>query len=255
MRAPSGESRLAAQELGLARVSPKTIISDAARLCAEVDANHTGTMFFLPAVLTTLLVLVVIALLVWLLRPGVLQSLWTQFKDEVVHIQLIAETLTKAEEVAVDFEEQGFSAGFVAFNSELLRPFKRMKRDYCTHPSGIVLDVCDTLSLRPSSPKMAFIFWNVMCFWVGAIDVVLVLLLEHGVSWLSVVVACVDGLLGYLFAYTFYFLFILTCKRTKFWMRVGLVVIAAYVVGTGFLTLLRSRSIEHFYLGGGALAG
>ena len=56
-------------------------------------------------------------------------------------------------------------------------------------------------------------------------------------------VAIADGVLGYLFAYTFYFLFISTGSRTKHWMRVGLLVIALYVLGTGYLTYVAARRI------------
>jgi len=176
---------------------------------------------------------------------------------------------------AEEWEEQGYSEGFAMFKAELLRPLKRTTTS-CT----------DTLSLRPKNPKMAFILWNVICFWVGIVDVLLALMLEHGfavvvvlcammlllergsvgdtylfraalfgaqqicavialylliaadLSIFAILIAVVDGLLGYAFAYTFYFLFITTGPCTKLWMFRGLLVILSYVIGTGVLTYL-----------------
>ena len=150
---------------------------------------------------------------------------------------------------AAEFHSEGYSEHFGIFNVELLRPLKAPRRA-STAPDaaptqGATCDtVLDMFSLRPRAPKMAFIFWNVVCFWVGILDVVLVLVLEHGLSTFAILMGVFDGVLGYAFAYTFYFLFITTGIRTKLWMARGLGVILCYVLGTGFLTYSAWQRIE-----------
>ena len=158
-------------------------------------------MLALGVVLGVIVAVIVIAVVATSLRDGGIAGAYEQLKARAQEVAVVAAALEHAETVALEWERDGYTSGFRSFNSELIRPLKRMPRDYAANPAGLCLDVCSTLSLRPSAPKVSFIFWNVCCFWVGAIDVVLVLAFEHGFSWVSSTVAIFDGLLGYLFAY------------------------------------------------------
>lgn len=144
-----------------------------------------------------------------------------------------ASAFVKAEAIAGEFGENGFCEQFASFNYELLRPFNSVRDSDDT----LLKNVAKAFSLRPKAPKVAFVFWNVVCFWIGIVDLILVLLLEHGFTVVSTVVGLVDGVLGYLFAYTFYFLFISTGPNMMSWMGLGLVLIMLYVLGTGALSV------------------
>ena len=154
------------------------------------------------------------------------------------------------DEVASEFSKQGFCRTFGEFNAELLRPFKRMSNDdeprrgmlpgpvmlmraACLPVLATLPNPCKPTS--PSSRKFAFVLWNVLCFWLGVLDLVIIFLLRSELSsmW-AWMIALVDGLLGYLFAYTFYFVFIAYGKRK--WMGLGLLLLVSYVFGTGYLT-------------------
>merc|ERR1712216_1087622 len=91
---------------------------------------------------------------------------------------------------------------------------------------------------RPSSPnsrRVAFVLWNVLCMWLGVVDLLIILLLKTEIrSVWALLIALVDGLLGYIFAYSFYFVFISYGKRK--WMQRGLAMIVGYVIGTAYLT-------------------
>ena len=82
--------------------------------------------------------------------------------------------------------------------------------------------------------------WNAVCFWLGVLDVCLIFddVLQnwelHRVwAWL-IAIAVVDGLLGYIFAYTFYFVFIAYGEPR--WMNWGVGLLSLYVIGTAWLT-------------------
>jgi len=151
-----------------------------------------------------------------------------------------ASAFVKAEAIAGQFGENGYCEQFATFNYELLRPFNSLRES----DDSLLTNVAKAFSLRPKAPKVAFVFWNVVCFWIGIIDLILVLLLEHGLTVVSTVVGLVDGVLGYLFAYTFYFLFISTGPNMMSWMGLGLVLITLYVLGTGYLTVRAWNSLE-----------
>ena len=145
------------------------------------------------------------------------------------------ELMKEISDVKSEFEENGFYSDFGEFNIELFRPFKRMEAEappklsvmsacgVCLKLMAPVLMTCPN-PFKPSSEssrKIAFVIWNVVCFWLGVFDLLLIFLLKSEKSsvwaWL---IAIVDGALGYLFAYTFYFLFISYAKPE--YMRIGL---------------------------------
>ena len=72
------------------------------------------------------------------------------------------------------------------------------------------------------------------CFWLGVLDLVLMYALKERLGVWVVSIAIIDGLLGYFFAYLFYFLFAM--HDDVIWMCRGLIVIFLYVCGTAFLT-------------------
>lgn len=75
---------------------------------------------------------------------------------------------------------------------------------------------------------------HTQCFWLGVLDLVLMYALKESMGVWVVSIAIVDGLLGYFFAYLFYFLFAM--HDDVIWMCRGLIVIFLYVCGTAFLT-------------------
>ena len=76
--------------------------------------------------------------------------------------------------------------------------------------------------------------WNVVCFWLGFLELILLYLLKTEFGVWSVSIAIVDGFLGYIFAYLFYFVFVATAnRRWQFW---GFMTILAYASGTAYLT-------------------
>ena len=159
------------------------------------------------------------------------------------------ELMKEISDVKSEFEENGFYSDFGEFNIELFRPFKRMEAE--APPKLSVMSACGVClklmapllmtcpnPFKPSSEssrKIAFVIWNVVCFWLGVFDLLLIFLLKSEKSsvwaWL---IAIVDGALGYLFAYLFYFLFLATANPQ--WMRLGLGAMLLYVVGTAYLT-------------------
>jgi len=154
---------------------------------------------------------------------------------------------TSVTEVTSEFEEQGFCRNFGEFNSELVRPFKRLgedKADAADSVAGLLGRNCRSVlatlpnPFRPASAKkrrVAFVLWNVLTMWLGVLDLVVIVLLKSELSSLwAWLIAFVDGVLGYLFAYLFYFIFISYGKQK--WMLRGLVFILAYVAGTAWLT-------------------
>ena len=155
-------------------------------------------------------------------------------------------------ELHSEFEENGFYGTFQEFNRELVQPFQRFDAEAegvgstnCAAQSlTVITTVCSRMCAslpnpcRPSSEssrKAKFVFWNVLTFWIGMVDLVVIFVLKSekssGWAWL---LALVDGLLGYLFAYTFYFIFIAYGKSE--WMQWGLWMILAYVLLTAYLT-------------------
>ena len=155
-----------------------------------------------------------------------------------------------------EFEKRGFRSTFGEFNVELLRPFKRFDggsdsdgipqtwrgalrccTSTCQNLCGNILTSLPNpfVPSNEASRKAKFVLWNVLCFWIGVVDLVVIFALKSelhsGWAW---VIALFDGFLGYLFAYTFYFIFVLYGKQR--WMLGGLAIVAAYVLGTAYLT-------------------
>lgn len=146
--------------------------------------------------------------------------------------------------------EELSSAGFcdreriMEYNDELIHPFKFMPpedgdmRGYLEVSFACCAPLCTTLQpFRPTSAasrKTTFVMWNVTCFWLGFLDLILMFWLRTEPGVWSISIAILDGLLGYFFAYFFFFTFISTSNVV--WMCRGLVVIGLYVIGTAFLT-------------------
>lgn len=157
-------------------------------------------------------------------------------------------------EIHSEFAAEGWGNCFMKFNSELLRPFTREDTDASAKSMSescgtacqqclpaMVATICSTLPnpCRPTSDKsrkMQFVVWNVLCFWLGVLDLVVMFALrgDHALGVWGWSIALIDGVLGYLFAYTFYFIFI--SYGNKAWMGRCLWIIFFYAAGTAYLT-------------------
>jgi len=137
--------------------------------------------------------------------------------------QGLEKTETAVKTTVSEFEEKGFCTNYKKFNEELLRPFSRMDGS-----KSMVAEVMGTITLKPENPKTSFVLWNVLCFWLGVVDFVLMFLFSNTVVAGALTVAAADGFAGYCFAYFFYFIFI--CTDKKKWMLIGFSAIAVYVL-------------------------
>jgi len=149
----------------------------------------------------------------------------------------IEQTETIVKTTVSEFESKGFCSNYKDFNIELFRPFKRADNDL-----PVMSQIVGTLSLKPENPKMAFVMWNVLCFWLGVIDFVVLFLISDSLVAAALVVAAADGFAGYCFAYLFYFVFI--CSGKKQWMLVGFVFIALYVCITLYLCYANAVTLD-----------
>lgn len=122
-----------------------------------------------------------------------------------------------------EFEEKGFCTNYKNFNIELFRPFMRADA-----AKPLLSEIKSTLTLKPENPTMAFVMWNVLCFWLGVIDFLILFLSSSGVVAGALTVAAADGFTGYCFAYYFYFVFV--CTENKKWKLTGFLALAFYVL-------------------------
>lgn len=159
-------------------------------------------------------------------------------------------------ETAAELDQLGFRSTLIGYHRELILPFSRLgDEDAGASPlqvlrAGCCAPLLNTLPCanigRPSSDrvrKASFVLWNVACFWLGVIDLVLIAVLKEKhieASFWTSCIALVDGLAGYFFACLFYFLFV-SSVNTRFqgW---GLWILLLYAGGTAYLTY---EALEH----------
>jgi len=149
-------------------------------------------------------------------------------------LEKTAATVTK---VNSDFEELGFWTNYKNYNIELFRPFKR-----ADPAKPLMVEIQETLTLKPENPKMAFVMWNVLCFWLGVLDVLVLGLFQASLFLWVLTVAAVDFFAGYAFAYFFYFVFV--CSEKKSWMKVGFAAIAIYVATVLYLAYASVMTVD-----------
>jgi len=148
-------------------------------------------------------------------------------KNPYLH-KKVEETETKVMEITSDFEKQGFCKNYKDYNIELFRPFKRADAS-----KALLEEIKSTLTFKPENPKMAFVMWNVLCFWLGVADFIIVFLTATTLVSGALVVAAADGFAGYCCAYFFYFVFI--CTANPNYMMLGFIALALYVVTVMYL--------------------
>lgn len=144
-------------------------------------------------------------------------------------------TDTQAAKFPIPASLRASYAACAAFAATLsLRCCCNVTRTLCTNALSTLPN-----PFRPStaaSRKAKFVLWNVLCFWLGVVDLLVIFALKSELAstwaWL---IALVDGLLGYLFAYTFYFVFVAYGSSLK-WMLWGVGLVASYVALTAYLT-------------------
>ncbi|KAL1500248.1 hypothetical protein AB1Y20_012916 [Prymnesium parvum] len=137
----------------------------------------------------------------------------------------LEETENAVKKVSSEFDELGFWTNYKNYNVELFRPFKRADAS-----KPLLSEIKGSLSLKPENPKMAFVLWNVLAFWLGVIGAVLMFLVSDALVLASLAYAASRMFVGYCFAYLFYFIFI--CTDKKKWMLFGFVAILLYVLLT-----------------------
>jgi len=128
-------------------------------------------------------------------------------------------TITKT---TSEFEQLGFCTNYKNFNVELFRPFKRADKD-----KPLIEEIKSTLTLKPEDLKLAFVVWNVLCFWLGVVDFIVLFLVATDVVAGALTIAAMDGFAGYCVAYFVYFIFV--CSVKKKWMLLGVIFLVSYV--------------------------
>jgi len=122
-----------------------------------------------------------------------------------------------------DVEKKGFYENYKDYNKLLFSvPMSTTKEALIASLTG-----------KPQSVKDAFILWNVLCFWLGVVDLLLVGMLTVGLVFGAFSIAALDCFAGYVMAYFFYFVFI--CAENKKLMTFGSVCLAVYVLLTLYL--------------------
>jgi len=163
-------------------------------------------------------------------------KLWIKEKNPA-----LGEKIDEAEQVVLtyrgEFEKKGFCENYKDYNKLLL-----------STPMSMTMErMKASLSMKPEDPKTAFITWNVMCFWLGVVDLILVGLLTVGLVLGALGMAALDCFLGYVVAYFFYFVFI--CSENKKLMQFGFIALAAYVVITLYLAYTSFMGLQFLEVG------
>lgn len=139
--------------------------------------------------------------------------------------------------LTTEFEEKGFCTNYKNFNIELFRPFMRADA-----AKPLLAEIQSTLTLKPENPTMAFVMWNVLCFWLGVFDFMFLFLVSSGVVAGELVIAAADGFTGYCFAYYFYFVFV--CTENKKWKLTGFVALVFYVLIVIYLAYAAATTLN-----------
>ena len=116
-----------------------------------------------------------------------------------------------------EMEARGWTKHFAEFNEALLRPLKQ-------GVSQVAASATSSATCTPTQdPAAAFVLWNVLCFWLG----MLLLLLDLLLPWGSSVAELLGGGLAYLAAYTLHFVFIRVPHKRS--MLAALILLGLYV--------------------------
>ena len=125
--------------------------------------------------------------------------------------------LDDAVAAASDLERKGYANHVRAFNQSLLRPLK-------DGTSEVVHVIKSTATCAPGQDaKAAFTLWNVLCFWLNVLLLIVDLLLPFG----SALTELIGTALGYFTAYTLHFVFLRA--PSKRYMLLCLAVLSLYV--------------------------
>ena len=106
-----------------------------------------------------------------------------------------------------DYADSGFG-NFANFNIELIRPFKRLSGSSFEEMKS---EIVSSIALKAPNPTQAFILWNILCFWLGILDITFALL--FGLNLFSLIIFGLNAASGYIFAYFFYHTFIVLRKK------------------------------------------
>lgn len=125
--------------------------------------------------------------------------------------------LDDAAGAASDLDRKGYGRHFKEFNQSLLRPLKE-------GTSEVMHVIKATATCSPGqNVTAAFTLWNVLCFWLNVLLLLIDLLLPFG----SALTELIGAALGYLTAYTFHFVFLRV--PSKRYMLACLVILCLYV--------------------------
>lgn len=156
------------------------------------------------------------------------------------------ERLDEAAAAAVEMERKGFSKHVKEFNASLLRPLQ-------DGTSEVLAVARATATCAPGQDaRKAFALWNVLCFWLGVVILLLDFVLPMGMPLIELV-----GVIGgYAAAYTLHFIFVRVPQKA--WMRAALLVLALYVsynvfAGVGGLVLVVPGAIAFARAGANAV--
>jgi len=145
--------------------------------------------------------------------------------------------LDEAAAAVQQLEAQGWSSHFSEFNAALIKPFR-------VGTSEVVEVVRATARCAAGQDAVvAFSLWNVLCFWLGVVVLVVNLLLPGGSDFAE----AIGVAFSYLIAYTLYFVFVRAPQPA--WMFASVVFLVLSVsfhvfAGVGGLVLLVPAAME-----------
>lgn len=144
----------------------------------------------------------------------------------------VEEVATQAKDLAMAAYQKALDEGFFShvqqYLQDMLMPWKRI--DGGIDPMALKDEVLLTLQLKSPDPSKGFILYNVLAFYLGVFESLVMVLFGHSaLSFLW------NGALGFCIAYTLYWT--ITCARQKNYMFFSLIFIALYVAFNAFMAL------------------
>jgi hypothetical protein len=131
-------------------------------------------------------------------------------------------------------QEMGFFSHFSEYNAQLISPWQGLMNNDAIANAGdykakamvlfdmIKAEVIAVLTLSPADPLAGFRLYNVLGFWFGVFESLIMAFLGHGfisLAW--------NAAVGYAIAYTLYWT--MTCTKVKKLMFYAMVFIALYI--------------------------